>query len=616
MSSPLPQMRHSFGLGLALFLLAGVSPAQLDETATVLSLDRAPVAAGPHAVPGGWWFERSGPVEQPLKNGGLAAIAARGAFTLELWVRAVAPLERPGVEAPNCSRIVNLASGGRHRNLALELAWLDDGSTALAWYVRTSQSTNEGTPRYLAPAAGITTGLQHVALTHDATGVERLYIDGELMAEHSRKGDLSNWSDDANLHLGGDPDAYRPFRGELQGLALLPRALRAGEIVERAASLPGAASSGWLRTTPWAGVEFELQGERLSGDTTLRLENAGRAPITWTAIALETPWLRLSGRHQGSLQPGELTSLELSVDAVERSKLAAGVHRGRLRIDVLEGEQRESREHWVRLRVAQNRDDRPGASTTGPRPGATLTQHAGFTIRKAGTVIDGVRVDGPLIIDADNVTVRNFIVDGGPSRHALRVVAGRRNVRLERGLVTGGTQAAIYGQNLTVQGVRVGGRAEIGVVLMGATALDGCWIDCDDAFGPALQIAGGTATFLHAVRIDASPNRAAAIEIVPETSRVAGVVIEDCWLGGGRDTVSIRAEGHGAPSEIVLRNNTFLTKPRGLAIRMPLVAETNTEQGDPGLSPNSRPRVSGNVWASSGLAVSGSGISHPGQSTP
>jgi len=56
----------------------------------------------------------------------------------------------------------------------------------------------------------------------------------------------------------------------------------------------------------------------------------------------------------------------------------------------------------------------PDATTTGVPAGTVLSAYTGpTTITKAGTVIEGKTIDGGLVINAPNVTIKNCIITGG-----------------------------------------------------------------------------------------------------------------------------------------------------------------------------------------------------------
>ncbi|WEV79143.1 right-handed parallel beta-helix repeat-containing protein [Janibacter cremeus] len=90
----------------------------------------------------------------------------------------------------------------------------------------------------------------------------------------------------------------------------------------------------------------------------------------------------------------------------------------------------------------------PTAATTGVPTSHTLSPSDGMTVTKDGTVIDGLDVSGRIVIDADNVTVRNTRVRTGTSLYPIHITSGTRGTRIEHVEVDnkGGTGIGIFAQ--------------------------------------------------------------------------------------------------------------------------------------------------------------------------
>lgn len=73
----------------------------------------------------------------------------------------------------------------------------------------------------------------------------------------------------------------------------------------------------------------------------------------------------------------------------------------------------------------------PDESSTGVPDGVTLTPTSGMTITQDGTVVDRRHVSGRIIIDADNVTVRNTLVESGTSLYPIHVKSGTSGTLIE-----------------------------------------------------------------------------------------------------------------------------------------------------------------------------------------
>lgn len=73
----------------------------------------------------------------------------------------------------------------------------------------------------------------------------------------------------------------------------------------------------------------------------------------------------------------------------------------------------------------------PTADTTGVRPGVTLTDSESLVIDEPGTVIEGLRVRGRIEVRADDVVIRDTLVEGGGTHYPIRIGRGVKNVLIE-----------------------------------------------------------------------------------------------------------------------------------------------------------------------------------------
>ncbi len=73
----------------------------------------------------------------------------------------------------------------------------------------------------------------------------------------------------------------------------------------------------------------------------------------------------------------------------------------------------------------------PDASSTGVPDGVSLTRSGNVTVTRDGTVLDGLHVRGRIIIAADNVTVRNTLIEGGGGLYPIQVEGGTSGALIE-----------------------------------------------------------------------------------------------------------------------------------------------------------------------------------------
>ncbi len=149
------------------------------------------------------------------------AIIHAQAFTVEAWIT-------PQNNTQNGpARIITLSNGSSNRNLTLA----QDGDQYIL-RTRTSTTTSNGMPNFNAPNGSVTPGqLQHVVATRDAAGTEKFYVNGELVAEHVRPGDLNNWDLNYKLALGNEIGADRPWLGAFHLVAMYDEALTPAQVL-------------------------------------------------------------------------------------------------------------------------------------------------------------------------------------------------------------------------------------------------------------------------------------------------------------------------------------------------------------------------------------------------
>ena len=72
------------------------------------------------------------------------------------------------------------------------------------------------------------------------------------------------------------------------------------------------------------------------------------------------------------------------------------------------------------------------AVTTGVPAGLSLRSSGSLTITRAGTVIDGLHVRGTITVEADNVTIRNTLIQAATDGYPIMVTGGVTGTRIER----------------------------------------------------------------------------------------------------------------------------------------------------------------------------------------
>ncbi|WP_432561344.1 right-handed parallel beta-helix repeat-containing protein [Kineococcus sp. SYSU DK003] len=226
-------------------------------------------------------------------------------------------------------------------------------------------------------------------------------------------------------------------------------------------------------------------------------------------------------------------------------------------------------------------DGRPGVFTTGLRGALTPTKvlTGDQTITTPGTVLDGVTINGCLVVKASDVTVRNSkIVCNAKGRQlAVNVADGVRNFVVEDSEIDAtGTDVGIGWGNYTLRRVNLHGSAD-GARWGTNVTIEDSWIHDmsreDGLHSDAMQTTSASNVVVRHNTLDPSNGGDplnAAIMIGTETGSKAlkNVRIEDNFLGGGSYTVNIRSDAN--ISGLVLKGNVFSDNSRYGAMIMPI----------------------------------------------
>ncbi|NDU72264.1 hypothetical protein GWI34_06450 [Actinomadura sp. DSM 109109] len=185
-----------------------------------------------------------------------AAVKASDEISVEAWVKPVT-----GLLANGQFTIVTVSSDAGHRNVAVQQRkGLLDPSFVDAW-LRTGTTNEEGAPDLATPSGSLGSALTHVAFTRSADGRTRIYVNGQLKAEHTVGGSLDAWDDGFELALGDEITGGRAWLGTYRMIAVYSRALSAEEVSARFGAGPAAAPSTVAGEAVAATLTFDLLAE-------------------------------------------------------------------------------------------------------------------------------------------------------------------------------------------------------------------------------------------------------------------------------------------------------------------------------------------------------------------
>jgi hypothetical protein len=232
---------------------------------------------------------------------------------------------------------------------------------------------------------------------------------------------------------------------------------------------------------------------------------------------------------------------------------------------------------------ASEESEKPVAATTGANcaapgcPSATLGSlsaagaNCGSTISVNGTTCENFTTNGSITINADNVTLRNFIVNANGGRYGVYPTAGSSGITVEYGEIYNAESAGLYNLSNNFYAQRlyvhdIGGDA-FKIEGNGAT-VEWSFLEklgtAPDAHADGNQTRGGSnITFRYnnmwmpapgTRNYPGPPYKANATAM--HCCNISNVVYEHNWLNGGGYTVYCQSSGQNVRG-ISVRNNLF-----------------------------------------------------------
>jgi hypothetical protein len=313
-----------------------------------------------------------------------------------------------------------------------------------------------------------------------------------------------------------------------------------------------------------------------------------------------TLWLAkplLSDHSQASIRMSRLGtagSHHLKVNGSPVEKGAAGPG-GNAMLDLdLSGE--------VRVDVTTGNEEppqaeKPGPANTGPSDPSILVPHNGtYTITQSG-VYENLHVTGAIKIQADNVTLRNFKIDGNGALYGLYVNFGKTGIVIEDGEITDAKSAAVIGGGFTARRLNIHDIGGDAFKTTGDVTVEHSWFHhlgtTPGQHADGNQTRQGSHFVFRYNNCDMpitvpDPYKSnACFQIETAEGAIDDVLIEHNWLNGGNYTIQIRDSGNGAPTNVRILNNRF-----GRDYRYGLIKVNG--------GPHT---ISGNVWDDTGLPI-------------
>jgi len=203
---------------------------------------------------------------------------------------------------------------------------------------------------------------------------------------------------------------------------------------------------------------------------------------------------------------------------------------------------------------------KPGPTNTGVPAGTTLKKSGTVTVDQDGAVVEDLDIDGQVMVNADNVTIRRVRITSG-DYYPIRYDDPHRGLVVEDTEIIGTSDdatAAISFSHYTARRVNVHGSAD-GLKADEDVLIEDSWIhdprNADGQHNDGVQSTGGKGVTLRHNVIAGASN--AAVQTGDEGARTEDLTIQCNWLSGGGWTLNIRGTGATVPINTKIIDNRF-----------------------------------------------------------
>lgn len=192
--------------------------------------------------------------------------------------------------------------------------------------------------------------------------------------------------------------------------------------------------------------------------------------------------------------------------------------------------------------------------------GVVLKPSGTVTVDQDGAVVEDLDIDGQIMVNADNVTIRRVKITSG-DYYPIRYDDPHRGLVVEDSEIIGTSDdvtAAISFAHYTARRVNVHGGAD-GFKADADVLIEDCWVhdlrNADGQHNDGVQSTGGKGVTLRHNVIAGASN--AAVQTGDEGAATEDLLIECNWLSGGGYTLNIRGTGATVPKNTRIIGNRF-----------------------------------------------------------
>ncbi|MEZ6019228.1 MAG: hypothetical protein R3F17_03755 [Planctomycetota bacterium] len=218
--------------------------------------------------------------------------------------------------------------------------------------------------------------------------------------------------------------------------------------------------------------------------------------------------------------------------------------------------------------------NRPGPTNTGPNNPSNLSNVGGMTITQDGYVLENVRIFGTVVVQANNVTIRNFILDAGFAPYGIKSINGNTGLVIEDGEIYNVDSAGVYEQLRRVR-LNIHESGGDGIKTVSNALVEACWVhhlgmnpgahaDCNQTRQGGNLIFRGN-YFDLPIDIGAPYKQNACWIVQTGEGPVDNVLIEGNWIEGGnyslfivnKYTAGSNLPNYGDPTDCRVIGNRF-----------------------------------------------------------
>lgn len=220
---------------------------------------------------------------------------------------------------------------------------------------------------------------------------------------------------------------------------------------------------------------------------------------------------------------------------------------------------------------------KPDASNTGPTGPVTRTfgggkiDQAWLDANNGGSrLLEGVRFTSGIKVEVDDLTIRNFGIDGGTYGVDNGIFSGSptAGLVLEDGELTGSASAALLVSNCTARRLHIHTQGIDAIKPFRNVLIEDCYLHhigyTDGGHADGVQMVSGGDVTIRGCNFDMPAdtegyNHSQVVILSTNNGSISNVVIDGNWINGGVYSINVndKGKGHGDPSGVVVSNNRF-----------------------------------------------------------